>query len=204
MADKAPIHGLYMEKLQTSLLYWGAARQLMSFSDKLSELMNFFAEQDRTHAIYLQAFMVELDDMDASAAPIIMDVHRIRGLGVKEEQEDEAIGKVLNNWMESLAAHERVVIQKLASIQENHPDLVEMSARHIHIDGLRLISEKRAASMERIVSLNAAGQVFARPEKTRWKCRTCGYTYQAESAQETCACCQAPQSGMQAGDWLYP
>jgi len=39
-----------------------------------------------------------------------------------------------------------------------------------------------------------AGTVFAKPAKTKWTCRNCGYTHEGEKAPDKCPACQHPQS----------
>jgi len=38
------------------------------------------------------------------------------------------------------------------------------------------------------------GQVFKKPAKVKWVCRNCGFTYEAESAVETCPLCKHPKA----------
>lgn len=38
------------------------------------------------------------------------------------------------------------------------------------------------------------GTVFAKPAKTKWACRNCGYTHEGEKAPDKCPACQHPQS----------
>jgi rubrerythrin len=41
------------------------------------------------------------------------------------------------------------------------------------------------------------GTVFLKDGKVFWKCRNCGYVYEAEKALETCPACQHPKSFME-------
>lgn len=40
----------------------------------------------------------------------------------------------------------------------------------------------------------AAGQVFARPEPIKWRCRNCGRVMEAKEAPKLCPACQHPQA----------
>ena len=61
----------------------------------------------------------------------------------------------------------------------------------------KMIAKVEKAHEERYKSLYEnieAGKVFKRDNKIIWKCRNCGYLYEAEKAPEVCPACLHPQS----------
>ena len=61
----------------------------------------------------------------------------------------------------------------------------------------RLISSVEKHHEERYLALLKniqEGAVYAKKEKRQWKCRNCGYIYEAESAPQACPACAHPQA----------
>jgi rubrerythrin len=57
----------------------------------------------------------------------------------------------------------------------------------------RIEKEHRDRYLKLLENLQA-GLVFKRSEKTRWRCRNCGFTVEAAGAPQMCPVCKHPQS----------
>lgn len=61
----------------------------------------------------------------------------------------------------------------------------------------KLIAEAEKNHEERYLKLLKRvqeGNVFERPQKTKWYCRKCGYIYEGEKALKNCPTCRHPQA----------
>ncbi|MBN1496735.1 MAG: rubrerythrin family protein [Spirochaetes bacterium] len=95
---------------------------------------------------------------------------------------------------------------KAAAMGENeeHTKLYPMFADIADQEGFkdiavcwRRISEVEKHHEERYLALLKNikdGTVFKKKEKTKWKCRNCGYIYEGESAPDACPACLHPQA----------
>ncbi len=61
-------------------------------------------------------------------------------------------------------------------------------------DGLAKIEKEHEARYKKLLANFQGGQVFAKPAKTKWVCRNCGFVHEGEKAVATCPVCKHPQA----------
>ncbi|NQT88123.1 rubrerythrin family protein [bacterium] len=60
-------------------------------------------------------------------------------------------------------------------------------------DGIATVEKKHNERYEKLLASVEAGTVFEQPEKVRWHCRECGFTYEGKKALTLCPVCKHPQ-----------
>jgi len=60
-------------------------------------------------------------------------------------------------------------------------------------DGIATVEKEHNARYTTLLENLKSGAVFERPEKVRWVCRKCGFTYEGTKAITTCPVCKHPQ-----------
>ncbi|RPI59398.1 MAG: rubrerythrin family protein [Planctomycetaceae bacterium] len=61
-------------------------------------------------------------------------------------------------------------------------------------DGLAKIEKEHEARYNKLLANFQAGEVFAKPQKTKWRCRNCGMIYEGNKALTKCPVCDHPQA----------
>ena len=61
-------------------------------------------------------------------------------------------------------------------------------------ENLAKIEKEHEARYTALAKNLQAGTVFAKPQKTRWRCRECGFTHEGTQALKTCPVCKHPQA----------
>ena len=61
-------------------------------------------------------------------------------------------------------------------------------------DGLAKVEKEHEARYRKLLASLKAGTVFAKPAKTRWRCRNCGFVHEGEKAPPQCPVCKHPQA----------
>lgn len=61
-------------------------------------------------------------------------------------------------------------------------------------DWIGQIEKAHQERYQRLLDNLQKGAVFQKPEKVRWVCRNCGFTYTGEKAVEKCPVCQHPKA----------
>jgi rubrerythrin len=59
---------------------------------------------------------------------------------------------------------------------------------------LAKIEKEHEARYKKLLANFQSGQVFARPQRVRWRCRNCGFAHEGEKAPETCPVCKHPEA----------
>lgn len=72
--------------------------------------------------------------------------------------------------------------------EEGYSDVARLFAR---VGEIEKRHEERYRQLLDNVETN---KVFAKPEKKRWECRHCGFTYEGEKSPEKCPTCQMPKA----------
>jgi rubrerythrin len=61
-------------------------------------------------------------------------------------------------------------------------------------DGLAKIEKEHEARYKKLLANLQSGQVFAKPQRVKWRCRNCGYIHESEKAAAICPVCKHPQA----------
>ena len=61
-------------------------------------------------------------------------------------------------------------------------------------DGLAKIEKEHEARYKKLLENIQNAAVFAKPEKTKWRCRNCGFTHEGTKAAPQCPVCKHPQA----------
>lgn len=201
--DKKPIELLYLQKLQTFLLYDFGARKLKGFSEAISMRLIDFRGQDLVHASHLHGLLCHMDTVDQSESLVGVSPYKMKGLGEPQEEDDEELFMTMTKeFMSSFIAYEKQVETTLHLINRNHIDIVEMARDYITIDGLLLISAERISVFEDIERRVQDGRLFVKPkEDSIWRCTNCGATEIGAEAPEECRCCMSDMAFQKAGNW---
>ena len=72
--------------------------------------------------------------------------------------------------------------------QEGFEDIARL------FDGLAKIEKEHEERYKKLLENFQSGRIFARPQRVRWRCRNCGFTYEGEKALTMCPVCKHPQA----------
>lgn len=72
--------------------------------------------------------------------------------------------------------------------EEGFEDIARM------FEGIAKVEKEHQARYLALLKNVEDGQVFARKDKVRWRCRNCGYVYEGAKAAEKCPVCQHPKA----------
>ncbi|MFH0962794.1 MAG: rubrerythrin family protein [Planctomycetota bacterium] len=61
-------------------------------------------------------------------------------------------------------------------------------------DGLAKIEKEHEIRYKKLLANSQSGQVFARTQRLKWRCRNCGHVHEDEKAPESCPVCKHPQA----------
>ena len=61
-------------------------------------------------------------------------------------------------------------------------------------ENLAKVEKEHEARYKKLLANLQGSQVFAKPAKTKWRCRNCGYLHEGEEAPEICPSCDHPQA----------
>ncbi len=61
-------------------------------------------------------------------------------------------------------------------------------------DGIAKIEKEHEARYKKLLENFETGTVFAKPEKTKWRCRNCGHIVESNKAPGICPVCKHPQA----------
>jgi len=61
-------------------------------------------------------------------------------------------------------------------------------------EGLAKIEQEHETRYKKLLANLTATQVFAKPQRTKWRCRNCGFTHEGDKAVESCPVCKHPQA----------
>jgi rubrerythrin len=61
-------------------------------------------------------------------------------------------------------------------------------------DGLAKIEKEHEERYKKLLENFQSGRVFAKPQRVKWRCRNCGFTYEEEKALTMCPVCKHPQA----------
>ena len=61
-------------------------------------------------------------------------------------------------------------------------------------DGLAKIEREHELRYKKLLANFQTGQVFAKLEKVKWRCRNCGFVHEGEKAPRMCPVCKHPQA----------
>lgn len=205
MDNKSLVHSLYLNKLQTAVLYEGCARNIKPFSETLFNLFFSFSRQDMQHALLIHGMMVELDKQNFFGSDAPIKVWRINGIGDQkkgEEEQEQSITSLVTEWTKSLRECETYCIKLLDDIASESSKFMDISQTYLNFSDLKVISEERINVLANIKDMSDKQIIFSRSEQnTQWKCLYCGFIMTGATAPETCHCCSRPMSYMEKGNW---
>lgn len=206
MDNKSLIHSLYLNKLQTAVLYEGCGRSIKPFSETLFNLFLSFSRQDMQQALLLHGMMVELDKQNFFGSDSPVKVWRVNGIGDQrkgEEEQEQSVTSLVAEWAKSLSECELYCIKIIDEIASESSKFMDMSQEYLNFSDLRVISEERISVIADIKNMSDKQAIFSRPEQnTQWKCLYCGFIMTGATAPETCHCCSRAMSYMQKGNWF--
>lgn len=206
MENKSLVHSLYMNKLQTAVLYEGCAKNLKQFSEGLFNLFLSFSRQDMQQALLIHGMMVELDHSGCFGAETPVKIWRVNGIGdmpKNEDEEEQTITSLVAEWTKSLTDCEKYCVECIDKINFESRKFMDMSQDYLNFSDLRTISEDRINVLKDIKSMSDKQMIFSRQEQsTTWKCSYCGFISAGADAPEKCHCCSRPMSYMQKGNWF--
>lgn len=206
MDNKNLVHSLYLNKLQTAVIYEGCARNIKPFSETLFNLFFAFSRQDMQQALLIHGMMVELDKQNFFGSDAPVKVWRINGIGDQkkgEEEKEQSVTSLVAEWSKSLRECELYTIKIIDDITSESSRLMDMSQEFLNFSDLRVISEERINVIMDVKSMSDKQLIFSRPEQnTQWKCLYCGFIMTGATAPETCHCCSRPMSYMEKGNWF--
>jgi rubrerythrin len=61
-------------------------------------------------------------------------------------------------------------------------------------DGLAKVEKEHETRYRKLLDNFQSGRIFARPQRVKWRCRECGFTYESDKALQTCPVCKHPQA----------
>lgn len=204
--QKIAVKTLYLNKLQTSLVYDVGARRLKSYSEGIYRILSAFSSQDYAHAIQVHGIMDELEtmvtDRDNVAGLVSVAVVPLGKVAERKQDEEDKdlFFQSTREWSTSLSNYEKRTLAILASIQNKEQEFVEFFNDHIWLGGLMSVSEDRMRVLSDLES--RADRIFADGrDRTAWRCTYCGYIETGAEAPEECPCCRQATSFFERGNW---
>ena len=61
-------------------------------------------------------------------------------------------------------------------------------------DGLTTIEKTHETRYKKLLANLQAGEVFAKPQRVKWRCRNCGFIHESDKAAAICPVCKHPQA----------
>lgn len=206
MQERKFISIIYLDKLQSSLLYREAGRSLKEFSDAVYERFSEFSAQDMVHAVALHGMMGALAAKHPDlSAEILITPDIIDQVGAKRQEDEETdYFGMARMWIGKFRIVEDRICKLVGEIENESQNLLDFSREFISLTGLRVISEDRLSALRDLENKirSEKCQLFNRSDENQlWKCLNCGMSSVGPEAPQECPCCLAPQGTQAAGDW---
>ena len=61
-------------------------------------------------------------------------------------------------------------------------------------DGLAKIEKEHEERYKKLLANLQAGEIFAKPQRVKWRCRNCGFVHEGDKAVAMCPVCKHPQA----------
>jgi rubrerythrin len=131
---------------------------------------------------YEQIAAIFLDTAEQEKEHAKLHFKLLAGIGETRANLQAAAGGENHEWTEMYPG-----MAKTAR-EEGFDDIARL------FDGLAKIEKEHEARYRKLLANFEAGAVFARPEKTRWRCRNCGLVHEGKNPPQICPVCKHPQA----------